>query len=94
MEPLENGQIQPLGLSHAIGPPGWRPYFQRGILSILKRFFGGHFVWRPQPPWPLAAPAPGPLWPPWLGGEGISVLWGLLALAPPPQPPLAPDPGP
>ena len=37
MEPLESGQIQPLGLSHAIGPPGWRPYFQRGIPSILKR---------------------------------------------------------
>ena len=32
MEPLESGQIQPLGLSHAIGPP-----FQRGIPSILKR---------------------------------------------------------
>ena len=34
---MESGQIQPLGLSHAIGPPGWRPYFQRGIPSILKR---------------------------------------------------------
>ena len=37
MEPLESGQIQPLGLSHAIGPPGWRPKFQGGIPSILKR---------------------------------------------------------
>ena len=77
MEPLESGQIQPLGLSHAIGPPGWRPYFERGIPSILKRlqYPKPHHesLWwtfplaRPlalplPPPWPPAAPAP---WPPW-----------------------------
>ena len=55
MEPLENGQIQPLGLSHAIGPPGWRPYFQRGIPSTTKAS-GGHFLWHP-----LAPPLPPPL---------------------------------
>ena len=57
MEPLENGQIQPLGLSHAIGPPGWRPYFQRGIPSTTKAS-GGHFLWHPLAP-PLPPP-PGP----------------------------------
>ena len=61
MEPLESGQIQPLGLSHAIGPPGWRPYFQRGIPSILKR------LKHPKPDhqslwwtFPLAPPTPPP----------------------------------
>ena len=61
VEPLESGQIQPLGLSHAIGPPGWRPYFQRGIPSILKR------LKHPKPdhqslpwPFPLAPPSPPP----------------------------------
>ena len=65
MEPLESGQIQPLGLSHAIGPPGWRPYFQRGIPSILKR------LKHPKPDhqslwwtFPLAPPSPPPA-PPW-----------------------------
>ena len=66
VEPLESGQIQPLGLSHAIGPPGWRPYFQRGIPSILKR------LKHPKPdhqslpwPFPLAPPSPPPAPPPW-----------------------------
>ena len=65
MEPLESGQIQPLGLSHAIGPPGWRPYFQTGIPSILKR------LKHPKPDhqslwwtFPLAPPCPPPPCPP------------------------------
>ena len=45
---MESGQMKVLGLSHAIGPPGWRPYF------------GEHFLLAPAgPPWPLLGP-PGP----------------------------------
>ena len=66
MEPLESGQIQPLGLSHAIGPPGWRPYFQRGIPSILKRLKhpkpDHQSLWWTFPLAPLAPPLPPP-WP-------------------------------
>ena len=102
MEPLENGQIQPLGLSHAIGPPGWRPYFQRGIPSILKRLkptlnpttkaFGGHFLWHPLPPPcpPLAhRQIPGTQAPPALPGPRLAPPLGPLAPPGPPWPPLA-----
>ena len=72
MEPLESGQIQPLGLSHAIGPPGWRPYFQRGIPPLPP----AQVLWFPFMPGPDtpglssarlgvagSGAAPGPSWP-------------------------------
>ena len=68
MEPLESGQIQPLELSHAIGPPGWRPYFQAfGALAPpnpppapagpLAASGSPVLCWARGGPWPLLAKA-------------------------------------
>ena len=95
----------PLGLSHAIGPPGWRPYFQRGIprFSRLKhpnpttKASGGHFLWHPQapPPWPkdpLPADSRDPATS--TGGNAPNFCaerccWAFCALLGPPGPPWA-----
>ena len=82
MEPLEDGRIQPLGLSHAIGPPGWRPYF-RGEFPRFSR------VEHPKPDhqslwwtFPLAPPSPPPLAPPLAQGPTAGRFQGPGATRP------------
>ena len=106
MEPLESGQIQPLGPSHAIGPPGWRPFFERGIPSlILKRLkcpkaddksLRCAFPLAP-PSTPLSPPCPlvlAPLWPSGsraVQGPAQFLCCQGLKLPLPPSLPLAPS---
>ena len=85
------GQIQPLGLSHAIGPPGRRPYFQNSLdFQEIKNTLnpptkasptaGRLFcaLLRSRCPRPLASPLPPP-------GRAEPSAWPLAPWRPPPR---------